>query len=326
MVGGTGQKEAEVMTQLQDDVTASGESKYQHVTVTKVGGVIGAVVEGIRADGNVPTAALAELRAALLRHKVVFLRGQRGLTDADQLAFTRLLGPVTKPHPTVAGDGVSVFPIDSRESKANSWHTDVTFVDRVPAISVLRALVLPPYGGTTVWANTAAAYDRLHPALKALAGGLRAIHTNLFDYAIDRPQLGGIDTKAQAYRDEFRHPEFQTEHPVVRVHPETGEPALLLGHVLRSFVGLSTTDAADLFQLLQRHVTRLETTVRWPWRDGDIAIWDNRATQHYAVADYDDEVRLLHRMTVAGDVPVGINGDTSVVLAGDASHYADLPG
>ncbi|HTU76044.1 MAG TPA: TauD/TfdA family dioxygenase [Trebonia sp.] len=314
------------MTQLREAVAIHGEAEPGHLRVTKVGGVIGAQVEGVRADGSVPTAALAELRAALLRHKVVFLRGQHGVTDADQLAFARLLGPVTRPHPTVSGDGEAILPIDSAESKANSWHTDVTFVDRVPAISVLRALALPPYGGTTVWANTAAAYDRLHPALKALAGGLRAIHTNLFDYAIERPPAGGGDVRAQAYRDEFRHLEFQTEHPVVRVHPETGEPALLLGHFVRSFAGLSTSDSADLFQLLQRHVTRLEHTVRWTWRDGDIAIWDNRATQHYAVADYDDHPRLLHRITIAGDVPVGIGGDSSVIRKGDASHYSDLPG
>jgi alpha-ketoglutarate-dependent taurine dioxygenase len=297
------------MTQLQDHATSTGTlapalaDGYQHIAVRQVGGVIGAVVEGIRADGDVDPAALAEMRAALLRHKVVFLRDQHGLTDDDQRAFARLLGPLTKPHPTVSGDGVAILPIDSEQQKANSWHTDVTFVDRVPAISVLRALVLPPYGGTTVWANTAAAYARLHPAL----------------------QIGGVDVKEQDYRDQFRHMEFETEHPVVRIHPETGEPTLLLGHFVRSFTGLSSVDFNELFTLLQRHVTRLENTVRWTWRDGDIAIWDNRATQHYAVADYDDEPRLLHRVTVAGPVPVGISGDTSVVRKGDASHYSDIP-
>jgi taurine dioxygenase len=270
----------------------------------------------------VDPAALAELRAALLRHKVVFLRDQQGLTDDDQRAFGGLLGPLTKPHPTVAGDGVAILPIDSEQQKANSWHTDVTFVDRVPSISVLRALVLPPYGGTTVWANTAAAYTRLHPALKALVNNLRAVHTNLFDYAADRPQIGGIDVKEQDYRDQFRNLEFETEHPVVRIHPETGEPTLLLGHFVRSFTGLSSVDSAELFALLQRHVTRLENTVRWTWRDGDIAIWDNRATQHYAVSDYDDQPRLLHRITVAGDIPVGIDGRTSVPRTGDASDYS----
>ena len=313
------------MTSVQDrPVALRGEPSYQQISVTQVGGVIGAVVSGIRAGGGVDPAAVAELRAALLRHKVVFLRDQQHATDVDQRAFAELLGPLTRPHPTVAGDGEAVLPIDSEQGKANSWHTDVTFVDRVPAISVLRAITLPPYGGTTVWANTAEAYRRLHPALQALAGQLRAVHTNLYDYAADRPRIGGVDVKEEDYRAEFRHLEFETEHPVVRVHPETGEPTLLLGHFVRSFTGLSTGDSADLFALLQRQITRLENTVRWTWRDGDIAIWDNRATQHYAVADYDDLPRLLHRVTIAGDIPVGINGDSSVVRKGDASHYSRL--
>ncbi len=138
----------------------------------------------------------------------------------------------------------------------------------------------------------------------------------------ERPVVGGVDVKEETYRAEFRHLEFETEHPVVRIHPETGEPSLLLGHFVRSFAGLSSADFRDLFGLLQRHVTRLENTVRWTWRDGDVAIWDNRATQHYAVADYDDRPRRLHRITIAGDIPVGIGGDTSVVRKGDASHYS----
>jgi taurine dioxygenase len=313
------------MTQLHDHATATGiNGSYQHIDVTQVGGVIGAVVGGIRVGGDADRAAVAELRAALLRHRVVFLRDQQHATDADQLAFTRLLGTVTKPHPTVAGDGGAVLPIDSEQGKANSWHTDVTFIDRIPAISVLRAIRLPSYGGTTVWANTVEAYRRLHPGLQALVGQLRAVHSNLYDYAAQRPQIGGIDVKEQEYREEFRHVEFETEHPVVRIHPETGEPSLLLGHFVRSFTGISSADFHDLFSLLQRHITHLENTVRWNWRDGDIAIWDNRATQHYAVADYDDQPRRLHRITLAGDIPVGINGDTSVVRKGDASAFSPV--
>jgi alpha-ketoglutarate-dependent taurine dioxygenase len=317
------------MTQVQDHPAARHDGppapgRYQHIDVTQVGGSIGAVIGGIRIDGEAGPAAVAELRAALLRHKVVFLRDQFHATDADQLAFARLLGATTRPHPTVSGDGQAILPIDSEQGKANSWHTDVTFVDRVPAISLLRAITLPPYGGTTVWANTAEAYRRLHPALKALVSGLRAVHTNLYDYAAERPQIGGIDVREEDYREQFRHLEFETEHPVVRIHPETGEPTLLLGHFVRSFTGLSTADFNDLFAVLQRHITRLENTVRWTWRDGDMAIWDNRATQHYAVADYDSLPRLLHRITIAGEIPVGISGDTSVVRKGDASHYSQL--
>jgi alkyl sulfatase len=313
------------MTQLQEhDTRTAHEPPFRHIEVTQAGGSIGAVVSGIRVGGLAGPAAVAELRAALLRHRVVFLRDQQHVTDVDQLEFGQLLGEVTRPHPTLAGEGQVILPIDSEQGKANSWHTDVTFVDRIPAISVLRAVRLPAYGGTTVWANTVEAYRRLHPALQALAGGLRAVHSNLYDYAAHQARIGGLDVREQQHRDEFRQLVFETEHPVVRIHPETGEPSLLLGHFVRSFTGLASADSADLFALLQRHVTRLENTVRWNWRPGDIAIWDNRATQHYAVADYDDQPRLMHRVTIAGPVPIGIGGDTSVVRQGDASQYSSL--
>jgi alpha-ketoglutarate-dependent sulfate ester dioxygenase len=297
---------------------------YETITVQKVAESIGARIGGVRLGGDLAPRTVAEIRHALLKHKVIFFSGQDHLDDAGQYEFAGLLGDPTLPHPTVRGNANGVLPINSDHGKANSWHTDVTFVDRIPAISVLRAITLPPYGGTTVWANTVEAYRRLHPGLQALVGRLRAVHSNLYDYAAQRPQIGGIDVREQEYREQFRSSEFETEHPVVRIHPETGEPSLLLGHFVRSFTGLSSADFHDLFSLLQRHITRLENTVRWNWRDGDIAIWDNRATQHYAVADYDDLPRLLHRITLAGDIPIGINGDTSVVRKGDAGAYSPI--
>ena len=288
---------------------------------------IGAQIDGVRVGADLDPQQIAEIRGALLRHRVVFFRDQLHADDAAQRAFAEQLGTVTRPHPTVAGDGDSVLPIDSHYGKASSWHTDVTFIDRVPAISILRAVTLPPYGGSTIWANTVHAYQSLHPALQALAERLWAVHSNLYDYAAERDEtrIGGIDVKEQSYRDEFRHMEFETEHPLVRVHPETGERALLLGHFVRRLVGLSTHDSQDLFNLLQRHVTKLNNTVRWNWRPGDIAMWDNRSTQHYAVDDYADAPRLLHRITLAGDIPVSVDGVASTPRKGDASHYSPLP-
>jgi alpha-ketoglutarate-dependent sulfate ester dioxygenase len=312
------------MTQVREqDAVAAGEP-FRQIEVAQLGGAIGAVVGGVQIGGDLDPEAVAEVRAALLRHRVIFLRDQDHLTDAGQHAFGALLGQVTRPHPTLYADRDVVLPIDSEEGKANSWHTDVTFVDRVPAISVLRAIKLPPYGGTTVWANTVEAYRRLPVPLQALAGSLRAVHSNLYDYAGSHNRASALTAKEQKHRDEFGQLEFVTEHPVVRIHPETGEPSLLLGHFIRSFAGLSSADSGVLYDLLQRHVTRLENTVRWSWRPGDVAIWDNRATQHYAVADYDDQPRLMHRITIAGPIPVGINGDTSVALTGDASGYSSL--
>ncbi|SDF74004.1 taurine dioxygenase [Lentzea fradiae] len=297
------------------------------VTVHRLGAGIGARVDGVRLGGDLPADTVAELRAALLAHKVVFLSGQHHLDDAGQLAFARLLGEPTLAHPTVKGEQhENVLAIDSRHGKANSWHTDVTFVDRVPAISILRAVELPPYGGNTAWANTARAYAELPEALKALADRLWAVHTNLYDYAaeVDETRIGGIDVREQTYRDEFESLRYETEHPVVHVHPETGERALLLGHFVKRVIGVSTAESRAIFDLLQNRITRLENTVRWQWSDGDVAIWDNRATQHYGVADYDDVRRRLNRVTVAGEVPVSVEGVRSTTVVGDAAHFSAL--
>jgi len=307
-------------------VDAPKASEYERVTVRQVGGNIGAEIGGVVASGELAGEVVRELRLALLRYRVIFLRDQNGVDSDEQLAFARLLGTPTKPHPTVRGDDHAVLPIDSEEGRANSWHTDVTFVDRIPAISVLRAVTLPPYGGTTVWANTVRAFTTLPAPLRALAERLRAVHSNRYDYAGHRGEqrIGGVDVREQAYREEFEQFEFVAEHPVVRVHPETYEPSLLLGHFVRGLVGLQTPDSTALFELFQRHIVGLENTVRWDWEPGDIAIWDNRATQHYAVADYDDHPRMMHRITLAGDVPVGMDGIPSVALVGDASPYSEV--
>lgn len=294
-------------------------------TIVAIGGRIGARVDGVRLGADLPADTVAAVRAALLRHKVIFFRGQHHLDDDGQLGFARLLGQPTAAHPTVRGSTTHILPIDSERSRANSWHTDVTFVDRIPSASILRAIQLPPYGGTTTWANTVAAYAALPAPLKKLADQLWAVHTNAFDYAAEAEVVSDeLDERLVAYREEFRSLHFETEHPVVQVHPETGERALLLGHFAREFVGLNTKESHALFHVLQDRVIRLENTVRWSWEAGDVAIWDNRATQHYAVADYDDHHRLLHRITLAGDVPVSIDGAHSIVRGGDAAHFSAL--
>jgi alpha-ketoglutarate-dependent taurine dioxygenase len=295
--------------------------------IVKLGANIGARIDGVRLGGELDAATVAGIRAALLASKVVFFRGQDHLDDAGQLAFAQLLGEPTLAHPTVRGkDNPNVLPIDSDYGKANSWHTDVTFIDRVPAISILRAVALPPYGGSTVWANTVKAYEELPASLKALVDKLWAVHTNVYDYAanIDSTRIGGVDVKVREYRDEFVSDRYETEHPVVRVHPETGERALLLGHFVKQIVGLTSTESQAVFQILQNRITRLENTVRWQWAPGDVAIWDNRATQHYGVADYDDEYRRLHRVTLAGTVPVSVEGNHSTPVTGDASAFSPV--
>ncbi len=300
-------------------------SQLSTLRVVKLGAVIGARIEGVQIAGGVDSATAARINEALLEHKVIFFRGQHNLDDDSQLDFARALGTPTTAHPTVTSRGVRVLPIDSRYDKANSWHTDVTFVDRIPKASLLRAITLPPYGGTTTWASTEAAYDRLPVPLRALAENLWAVHTNTYDYAGDvDARLEQLNDTERQYREEFVSDYYETEHPVVRVHPETGRKVLLLGHFVKHFVGIGQVESTALFQLLQNRITKLENTIRWNWELGDLAVWDNRATQHYAVADYDDQFRRLSRVTLAGDIPVDVQGEQSRTIAGDASAYSQV--
>jgi taurine dioxygenase len=305
--------------------TAGGDGVRGRVAldVRPLTGRVGASIHGVRLGPDVDAAVLAAVRAALLRHRVVFLPGQE-LDDAAQVGFTRRLGDITLSHPTQhALDGQPhVHELDAGAGgRANFWHTDVTFTDRPPAISVLRALVVPDVGGDTVWANTVAAYDGLPGDVRRLADAARAVHTNLYDYG-ER-----VSEQPAAFKErlrQFRSVAYETEHPVVRVHPETGERALLLGGFATRLVGLGSADSAALLRLFSDQVTRPENTVRWRWSAGDVAIWDNRSTQHYAVNDYGDAPRLVRRVTVAGDVPVGLDGRVSVALSGDAAAYSPV--
>ncbi|WP_433257196.1 TauD/TfdA dioxygenase family protein [Streptosporangium sp. CA-135522] len=291
--------------------------------ISPVAGRIGAEVSGVRLGGGLPAETVAEIRAALLRHKVIFFRGQEHLDEQSQVAFAGLLGDLTTAHPTVPAlnDNSHILDLDySHGQKVDRWHTDVTFVDRPPLASVLRAVTVPPAGGDTLWANTVSAYDNLPPELADLIKGLRAVHTNQFDYA--RIATSADPDRTREYAEIFTSTVFETEHPVVRVHPETGERSILLGDFAKRIVGLPADISASLIRLIQEQVTQVENTVRWRWAPGDVAIWDNRATQHRVVHDFDNRPRRLHRVTVAGDIPVGVDGRPSAVLSGDSSAYS----
>jgi taurine dioxygenase len=147
--------------------------------------------------------------------------------------------------------------------------------------------------------------------LRELADKLWALHSNDYDYQASRPSISPEDVKR--HKEVFASTVYETEHPVVRIHPTTGEPTLLLGHFVKKILGLSSLDSAQIFRVLQDHITRLENTVRWRWAVGDVAVWDNQATQHYAINDYGDQRRLVRRVTVDGDVPVAVDGRRSVL-------------
>jgi taurine dioxygenase len=288
------------------------------ITVTKLGSRIGARLDGVRLGGDLDETAADAIHRALLTHKVIFFRGQHHLDDQQQLAFAARLGtPIGHPAAALlaAKNAPVITPINSEFGSANRWHTDVTFAANYPAASILRAVTLPAYGGSTLWASTAAAYDQLPEPLRCLVENLWAVHTNRYDYVTDDAVAAMTDAQ-KAFRQVFEKADFRTEHPVVRVHPETGERTLLAGDFVRNFVGLDSHESTVLLELLQRRITLPENTVRWNWEEGDVAIWDNRATQHRAIDDYDDQHRLMHRVTLMGDVPVNVRGERSRVVKG----------
>lgn len=142
-----------------------------------------------------------------------------------------------------------------------------------------------------------------------MAEKLWAVHSNDYDYGATREQVE--DHRLRHHQNVFVSAVFEAEHPLVHVHPVSGERALLLGHFIKRIVGLSGTESARIFELLQNRVTRLENTVRWGWRQDDVAIWDNRSTQHYAINDYGDQPRVVRRVTIEGEPAVSVDGQRS---------------
>ena len=294
-------------------------------SVVKLGAHIGARIDGVGLARDLDAATAAEINAALLEHKVIFFRDQHDLDDDGQLAFAREARHADHRAPDGDLRGARLLPIDSRYDKANSWHTDVTFVDRIPKASLLRAITLPDYGGTTTWASTEAAYDQL-PARCArsprTSGRCTPTHTTTPLTSTAARTDGGHGTpvprgvRLRLLRD--------------RASGGAGAPRNRQSACCCSAISSSTSSGwarpsrPALFALLQARITKLENTIRWNWQPGDLAIWDNRATQHYAVADYDDQFRRLNRVTLAGDIPVDVDGQHSRVIVGDASAYSDV--
>jgi taurine dioxygenase len=295
--------------------------------VLPVSGLVGAEVRGVDLSKELDDATVAALWHALLANRVIFLRGQN--LDADrQVAVASRFGTLTTAHPTLDGlaDQPAVLDLDytTGPNRANNWHTDVTFVQRPPSASVLRAVTVPSVGGDTIWADTVGAYEDLPDELRAFADSLWAVHTNDFDYtaalAANAPDEVIKDAAV------FAKTVYRTLHPVVRVHPQTGARSLLLGRFAQAIIGLSGEESREIIRLLQARVTRPERTVRWRWAPGDVAIWDNCATQHYATNDYGAAPRRMQRVTLAGQVPESIDGRSSQVISGgDAASYSSAP-
>ncbi|MER6538720.1 TauD/TfdA family dioxygenase [Streptomyces sp900105755] len=292
------------------------------IEIRKVTANIGAQVLGVDITKPLDEEQVAAVREALNVHKALVFDDVR-LDDEGQEAFARHFGDLTTAHPTVpAVDGApNVLPVDSERGRANHWHTDVTFVLNPPQASTLRSLTVPPYGGETLITSSAAAYRQLPEPLRALADTLWAEHTNDYDYAVPDEE---IDEEKAAQRAQFTSVKFRTVHPVVRVHPLTGERGLFIGGFAQRIAGLSKDESRRILDLLQAYVTRPENILRHRWSPNQLVLFDNRITQHYAVDNYDGLPRRLNRVTVAGDVPVGIEGKESYSIEGDASHYTSV--
>ncbi len=285
-------------------------------SVEPLTGTLGAVVHGVDLSDDLTPDEVASIRSALLTHRVVFLRDQH-ITPTQQVAFARHLGTLTPAHPLVGGldeEHPEVLQLDSADcplgvgsrgrgtSYNNRWHTDVTFSATPPAFAILAGKVIPARGGDTLWADLVDAYATLSPPIQALLDPLVAVHDAGATFSRFRAE---DPTGAQRAKLSQLEP---VRHPVVRVHPETGERTLFVNETFTAAIeDLSPAESNALLAMLYEHVVAPERVVRWHWRVDDIAIWDNRATSHYAAADY-TERRVMHRITVAGDRPLGING------------------
>jgi len=293
------------------------------IEIRKVTARIGAQISGVDISEPLDQETVTSLRDALNVHKALVFDDVH-LDDEGQQAFARHFGDLTTAHPTVpAVEGApNVLPVDSERGRAaNNWHTDVTFVLNPPQASTLRSITIPPYGGETLIASSAAAYRNLPEPLRLLADTLWAEHTNDYDYAVPEEE---VDEEQAAQRARFTSIKYRTAHPVVRVHPLTGERGLFIGGFAQRIVGLSVSESRKILDLLQAYVTRPENVLRHRWSPNQLVLFDNRITQHYAIDNYDGLPRRLNRVTVAGDVPVGIEGKESYSIQGDASHYTSV--
>ncbi|MFC1414248.1 TauD/TfdA dioxygenase family protein [Streptacidiphilus sp. N1-12] len=300
------------------------------LTVRQVAGHIGADINGVDLAQPLAEGEVQQIREALQRHKVVFFRGQQ-LDHAAQIAFARQFGELTYAHPhddTPPEDHPEIFTIDPtrfeerygkgfREeyrkrqySYFDGWHTDVTAAVNPPAGSILRAERVPEVGGDTTWTNLVAAYQGLSAPVRAFVDTLRAEHR----YG-GSGRVAGDSEYAKRINDNL----LVAIHPVVRVHPETGERALFVNPGFTShIVDVTPSESKQILDLLYAEITRPEYTVRLRWEAGHVAFWDNRATAHLAPRDLEhlDVERRLHRVTLIGDLPVGPDGRSSELVAG----------
>ncbi len=254
--------------------------------VSRIAGTLGAEVRGLRiAEAAAEDAA--RIRELLKEHLVLFFPDQNPTPD-EHIAFGRLFGELeSHPNLKLGGERPEFFELKAQGgigAVADEWHSDLTYQAQPSLLAILHMKKCPPFGGDTLWSNMYMAYEALSPPLRELCDGLSALH----DAA---PHL---------------NPEQMAIHPVVRVHPETGRRALFVNHhFTRRIVEMSEEESQMLLGHLTRWATHHRFTVRYRWRAGTMAMWDNRCTQHFVMNDFEGE-RIIQRVTVMGDEPAGV--------------------
>jgi taurine dioxygenase len=277
--------------------------RNDRLDIRPLGGTVGAEIHGLDLSRTLSEKDVRAVRSALFEHGVVFFRDQH-LTPEQHIAFAERFAPINVNRFFAHATGYPMIAEVRKEpgQKANiggGWHTDHSY-DQIPALgSVLYAREVPPTGGDTLFASMYAAYDALSDGLKQTLEGMRACHSSRHVFGAGNPRRAKSDLN-----DRIINPEFATQdavHPVVIRHPGSGRRALYVnpGFTLR-FEGWTDEESRPLLEYLYRHASRPEFTCRFRWQPGSLAFWDNRATWHYALNDYQGERRLLHRITLEG--------------------------
>lgn len=272
----------------------------QPFQIRKVAGALGAEIEGIDLSAELPEATIAAIRAAFVEHQVIFFRDQK-LTPERQVAFGRRFGPLNI-HPYVTGmaEHPEVMEIvkepEDRINFGGGWHSDMSFLEHPSIGSILYAVELPDWGGDTLFASQAAAFEALTPGMQATLEGLNAVHSAGREYSAKGASAQKRKTmsvvEAEGAVGEF-------VHPVVKAHPETGRKALYVNPAFTMrFDGWSTKESRPLLNFLFEHCRYEGFTCRFAWKPGSVAMWDNRSVWHFALNDYPGQRRHMRRVTV----------------------------
>ena len=272
------------------------------MNVKRVAGAIGAELQAINLADGIDGELAATLRALLNEHEVLFLRDQ-AISAADQKALAEVFGPL-QTHPaygTVEGFPEVMILESTREnpSKIEVWHSDMTFRQHPPSVTVLRGITIPEVGGDTLFASMTAAYEGLSPGMQRYLEGLIAVHDFSHGFRESLAEPGGRERLADAVA---ANPPVR--HPVVQTHPETGKKVLFVNALFTTHIeGLPPLESAEVLQFLYRHASLPEFTCRFSWAPDSLVLWDNRSTQHKPINDFFPATRRLHRVVSKGDQP-----------------------